>query len=138
MKELLELVWVSWFIWALAQSPILHPHNHMVHDWVCPLGLLPIISGHRGDLQTVPYQVAAVCLNSTHRALEGGLLHGSHHCYGDSVVCAQYIGHTSIWARAPWTRHLHQCWSFLLYNTTKNYNWQGWPPSSGLQHPALL
>ena len=75
-KELPELGWVSQFIWAQAQGPILHPHNHMAQEGVCPLSLLPIAGGHAGDLQTVFYQVqdaqvAAVCLNRTHGSLKG-------------------------------------------------------------------
>ena len=100
LKELLELRLANQLEWALAQDPILHPHNHKVQDRVCQLGLMPIISGHVGNLQTIPYwvqdvQVTAVYLNRAHRAFKGSLLHGSHHHYSDLVVCVQSIKHTS-------------------------------------------
>ena len=104
-KELLELRWIDQFKWVLAQGPLLHPHNQKAQDRVCLLILAPIISCHAGDLQTIPYwvqdvQSAAVCLNGAHGAFKGGLLHSSHCCCSDSVVCAPYFGHTS------WLGHL--------------------------------
>ena len=73
LKELPELGWVSQFKCILAQGPILHLHNHKAQDRVCSLGVMPIISGHAGNLQTIPYwvkdeQVIVLCLNRTHRA----------------------------------------------------------------------
>ena len=61
LKELPELGWVQ------AKGPILHPQNHKAQDRVLPLGLMPIISGHADNLQTILYQVqdaqvAALCL----------------------------------------------------------------------------
>ena len=92
-EELPELGWVSWFKWALLQGPILHPHNYEAQDTVCPLGLMPIVSSHTSNLWTISYQiqdiqVTAVCLNGAGEALEASLLHGSHCCGSDSVVCA--------------------------------------------------
>ena len=70
-KELVKFGWVSWFTWALVQGPILHPHNHEAQDRVCPLGLMPIISGHAGNLQSFSYQVQDVQVTAI--CLSGGL-----------------------------------------------------------------
>ena len=53
LKELPECGQISLFQWALAQGPILHPHNHEAQDRAFLLGLAPIISGHTGDLQSI-------------------------------------------------------------------------------------
>ena len=80
--------------------PFLHPHNHEAQNRVCPLGLVPIISDHTGDLWSVSYQVqdmqvTAICFSGSGWAFEASLLQGLYwHC-SDSVVCAQSIGHTS-------------------------------------------
>ena len=100
LKELPEFGLVSWVKWALAQGPILHPCNHKAQDRVCMLGLMPFISGHSGNLQTIPYwvqdaQVTTVCLNRINRAFEVSFLHSLNHCCSDSVVCAQRIRQTS-------------------------------------------
>ena len=99
LKELLDLGQISWFKWDLAQGPILHPHNHEAQDRVCPLGLMPIISGHAGDLWNVSYwvqdmQVAALHLNGAGRAFGGGFLQSSYCCCSDLVVYAQSFWHT--------------------------------------------
>ena len=54
-KEHAKFGQISWLKWALAQSPILHPHNHEAQDRVWPLGLKPIISSHAGNLWAISY-----------------------------------------------------------------------------------
>ena len=77
-KELTEPGCVSWFSQALAQGPILHPHNHEAQDRVCE----PLPT----DLRTCRLQLYTQC---GWWGLYGGFLQGSHcHC-SDSVVCAQ-------------------------------------------------
>ena len=99
-KALLEFRWISWFKWALAQGPILHPHNHKAQGKVHPLGLMPIMSDHMGNLQRISYwvqdvQFTAICLSGAGGVFEDGFLQGSHcHC-NDLVVCAHCFGHTS-------------------------------------------
>ena len=68
LKELLELRWLSWFEWSLAQGLVLYPHNHEAQDKVSLLSLTSIVHGHAGNLWTLPYgvqdvQVVAVCFN---------------------------------------------------------------------------
>ena len=70
----MELRWVIQFNGALAQGPVLHPHNHEAQDRVCPLGLMPIICGHAGNLWTITVwvqdmQIAAVHLSGAGRPL---------------------------------------------------------------------
>ena len=52
-----SLGWVGWLVWALAQGPFLHPHNHLTQDRACQLVLLPINSSYTGVLQTVLHWV---------------------------------------------------------------------------------
>ena len=91
VKELLEFRRIGWFKLTLAQSSVLQSHNHKTQDWICPLGLAPVIYGHASDLQTIPYwvqdtQIGAICFNGAWGALMGGLLHGlNHHCNDPEV-----------------------------------------------------
>ena len=55
LTEQPDLRWVGQFQWALAQVHILHPHNHRDQDRICLPGLMPIVHGHAGFLQTIPY-----------------------------------------------------------------------------------
>ena len=59
-KELAEFGKADWFTWALAQGPILHPHNHKAQARVCPLGMTPIVNSHAGKLGAVSYLVQDV------------------------------------------------------------------------------
>ena len=73
----------------------------------CPLGLMPIISGHAGNLWSISYQVqnmqvAAICLSGAGGAFKGSFLQGLHCHFSDLVVHGQSFGHT------PGPRHHHQ------------------------------
>ena len=92
-KELLKFRKKSQFKLALVKSSVLQPYNYKTQNWICPLGLAPVISGHASDLWTIPnwvqdMQITAICFNGAHGALEGGLLHSLHCHYSDLEVSA--------------------------------------------------
>ena len=98
MKELSEYRRINQFKLTLAQSSILQSCNHKTQDWICLLGLAPVIYGHTSDLWTVPYwvqgaQIAAICFNGACGSLKGSLLHSSHHHCSDLEVGVKSIRH---------------------------------------------